>query len=413
MENGFFALLFLVFSYLLIKYDFFDNFVKLDNKRLIICSIVLGISTWIRPEGFVIEIVFLGFVLFLYRKKGILNPNFIKNFFICIFGYCFSILPVYIFHYLETGYLIPTSAIARIIMGSTSENIFGLSIGVIELGPVIINMRVLLLLIFYLPLSITWLIGLYTIFIKKQNLDKINIVTFFGLICIIFFILYSSLIGGSHTSRYIIFILPFFILVSTIGCIFFWEKIERSSLNYKNFVKIALLVLFILLMAGIFIFETGYRTQSCSSNELKSAQMAPLIRENLSKDMLAILEKPNYTPISLGYQEVQIRYWLNDTFIIRSLDGRVDPDMLYFIKDNNYDHLGYIKYRNINFIMETPNYNDDKKLWSLQNLEQLYPEEEVIVNGIAFKSINKSVIVNEIAFKSINKSIYSVEYLPQ
>ncbi|MCH9032514.1 MAG: hypothetical protein IIB00_09695, partial [candidate division Zixibacteria bacterium] len=59
-------------------------------------------------------------------------------------------------------------------------------------------------------------------------------------------------------------------------------------------------------------------------------------------------------------------------FIIRSLDGRVDDALLNFVsKDGIFDHVGYLRARDIGFLMETPNFNRDKTAWSLADLNKL------------------------------------------
>ena len=57
---------------------------------------------------------------------------------------------------------------------------------------------------------------------------------------------------------------------------------------------------------------------------------------------------------------------------MRSIDGRVDALLLYFVDEQgNYDHIGYIEARDIDYIMEIPNYNRDANVWSLSDLSRL------------------------------------------
>jgi hypothetical protein len=78
---------------------------------------------------------------------------------------------------------------------------------------------------------------------------------------------------------------------------------------------------------------------------------------------------------------VQIRYWLGRRFIVRSLDGRVDPVLLKYARPGQVDHIGYLKERNVNFLLTTPNYNRDK---ALQRLDTLEPGHTVSYRDLTF-----------------------------
>jgi hypothetical protein len=44
----------------------------------------------------------------------------------------------------------------------------------------------------------------------------------------------------------------------------------------------------------------------------------------------------------------------------------VDPVLLKYTHPDQVDHTGYLKERNVDFLLATPNYNRDKAFWSLQ-----------------------------------------------
>ena len=104
------------------------------------------------------------------------------------------------------------------------------------------------------------------------------------------------------------------------------------------------------------------------------------------------LGNPTERPISLAYQEVQLRYWLDQRFVVRSLDGRVDKVMMDFVQDGTFDHIGYLKQRDVDFVVDLVNYNRDDTQWSLARLNSLDPGDVETRNGITFRKLDSGVI---------------------
>ena len=69
------------------------------------------------------------------------------------------------------------------------------------------------------------------------------------------------------------------------------------------------------------------------------------------------------------------------------MDGRVDPTLLDHATRVSVDHVGYLKERDIEFLLSLPNYNRDKDLWSLGTLRQLPPGESQEQEGVLFSQI--------------------------
>ena len=114
----------------------------------------------------------------------------------------------------------------------------------------------------------------------------------------------------------------------------------------------------------------------------------PQERQAFSDELFNQLGRPETLPISVGIQEVQVRYWLDQRFIVRSLDGRIDPVLLEHANNVAIDHPGYLKEREVQFLMDTPNYNRDPQMWSLKRLERLQPGEQLSQDGVAFSRMD-------------------------
>ena len=124
-----------------------------------------------------------------------------------------------------------------------------------------------------------------------------------------------------------------------------------------------------------------------SQSSLWRSMQAPLEREAFSDELFNQLGKPETLPISIALQEVQARYWLDQRFVVRSLDGRVDPVLLDYADSDGIDHAGYLKERKVQFLLDTPNYNRDPQRWSLKRLNSLKPGEKVSQGGVAFSRL--------------------------
>jgi hypothetical protein len=70
-------------------------------------------------------------------------------------------------------------------------------------------------------------------------------------------------------------------------------------------------------------------------------------------------------PIVIATTEVQLRGRLDERFLVWSLDGITDAHLSKFATNNSIDHFGYIKYRNIDYLENLPNYNIDRSKLSL------------------------------------------------
>ena len=114
---------------------------------------------------------------------------------------------------------------------------------------------------------------------------------------------------------------------------------------------------------------------ACGSDPRSSAAGAP--------DLAAVLAR----------QEVQVRYWLDDRFVVRSLDGRVDPVLLRFVRNGHYDHVGYIRERRVRFLYSNlPDYERDADAWSLARLNGLGLGESASHDGLRFTRVDPMLV---------------------
>ena len=370
MESGVFALAACAWLYAALVSGWFETGAEELGGRTwwneALLGGAIGAATWVRPEGVVIGALAAAYRAFHVARAGApLRHSAARTFafltpFCCVTGLAVA------FHYAYTGHLIPSSGLSRVLLGSLDAY---------WLGPVPFNTNVLLRLLAYFPLTLTWMMGIRLV-MKRSALPAAAqaAAEFSVLLAGTVVVLYSTVLGSNHLARYLVFVLPLVALVGTLGVRWLWEQPSGRT---------AVIVLG-LALCGVFALETQARLQLGEPDELARAMDAPGERAESSSELFAALGSPQELPIVVAWADVQWRYWLDDRFVVRSLDGRTDPLMLEFVRPGHFDHVAYIKARDIRFLMERPNYNRDSTAWSLQDLERLAPSERLVHEGLEF-----------------------------
>lgn len=358
MENGLFALLIYTAFYLMLIWAWFDTSRHVTWRDLLVGGL-LGVSTWLRPEGIVV-----GGLLVLYRSvlwwrtEGFRRA--IMSQVLCTAGFTFFVLTLVYFHYIFTGDLVPSSGRSRTILGHLDS---------LRLGPLLVSTRFAERLIAYLPLTALFVVGLVCIARKvvpwrddsrsEGSEDTItHICTIMCLMFALFFVLYSTLLGTAHLARYIIFLMPIVVIVGFIGVAGLWRSCSAGSIR-TNRPLLAILGGMGLLLVVTFGVETVLRMNLTSHQELWRVMQAPSLRrqssDELARDLgIPTADGPSESQVVLGCVEVQRRYWLDERFVIRSLDGRVDPLFFQYCHKGKVDYLGYLRARHIDYLIDLP-----------------------------------------------------------
>jgi hypothetical protein len=366
METGAFALAVLLSFELATRWDWFDGTTPLAAWRELTLGLLLGVGCTLRPEG-----VVFAFLMFAWRAwRGGVRRGAV--------GVILSALPCAIlaaamawFLYRQTGRIVPGSATARTLIARYES-------GTIHVGPMIFDPRFALRLLAYFPLTIFFFVGHARRLRRAAPSASFALLTFWT-----FFILYSLVWGAAHLARYIVFLMPLFLLIAAWGAKWVWEHWRiRIRLRAPAFATLAAILL--LIWTG----ETVHRYRWDTHEELARARFSPRDRRAISDRLYADLGAPAKRPIVLAYVEVQARWWLDDRFEIRSLDGRTDAGLLPFIHDGVIDHIAYLRGARVDFLMETANFNRDRGAWSLMELDTLLPGESATHEGMRFTCMN-------------------------
>jgi len=382
MENGLFAFFVFLWFYMSLRVHWFTRLGEISGRSELALGTVMGLLCWIRPEGLIVTILAIICRVFFLNFKGLSIKELSKHIILFLVPLISLITLLIYFHFNQTGYLVPHSGLSRILMSNISSDTH-------LLGPLYISTRLASRLLAYSPLTFIWVLSSILIIMGKiQTIDSNKPSIFLIALFIATFMLYSSFVGSIHIARYITFALPAMVIIAVMGTRWIWERINVSKQWHIRLLLHGSLVGSALLLGLVFVWETNLRLRLDSQYSLFRTMRAPSERSSTSESLYQVLGNPTDIPISLALQEVQVRYWLDDRFIIRSLDGRVDPMLLKFAERDSVNHIGYLKKRRVDFLLDNPSYNRSSTSWSLKDLEYLQTNEYYTTSGVTLTKLS-------------------------
>jgi hypothetical protein len=312
-------------------------------------GVVLGLGCWLRPEGFVVALLLL--LVRAWHAPSLRRSILTLIPLVLIAG------ALLFFHHHATGYWLPASGRARILAGQRESW---------ALGPLSLSWKPLRLLAAYLPLSIGWLYGCWWIARRRLPSENRPILILAATISVTFIVLYSTVLGAAHLGRYLIFVMPFVVAIAVLAA-------QAWAASRSRALRVGALALASLWLAAVFAVEAFQRRALGLPSELTHAMRAPAERAHFSDHLEALLGHPTKRPIVLALHEVQLRDWLDDRFVVRSLDGRIDPLLLRYADGRRIDHVAYLRDRGVDFL-----------LTSIDGLDALAVGESARVGGVSF-----------------------------
>jgi len=384
MENMTFA--FFLYIFILIYSIHIEG--KFFSRRWIssgiILGILLGLQILTRPEGVIVSIAFAGFEIWrIYTAKNYMQrKNILKHLLLISAVSCLIVFPMWGFHYIITGNLIPESGVARLMSArrmSTSIHLF---------GPIWLYTRTLIRMISYLPITIGLGLSVYILkrnfFVKakKDNMiQKYPSLVFSVIVALLGILLYTFITGALHVNRYTIWIVGistavFFVLVA--------QFIQLLS-EKKSKILMTAIMFGVIWMSMVHLGEGYIRFKR--GDHIKLKDWNTIIhnvnnREKQTDDLINLLERHGYRhnerAIGVLLQEVQIRLCFDDRIKIFSRDGRTQ--VLDYNNDGCPDLRPVLKNLDVIIIMDNLNsgtikgrIKDDEVL----ELAELYENENI------------------------------------
>jgi len=384
MENMTFA--FFIYIFILIYSIHIEG--KVISRRWVLSGIILGILLGLqiltRPEGVIVSIAFAGFEIWrIYTAKNYMQrKNILKHLLLISAVSCLIVFPVWGFHYIITGNLIPESGVARLMSArrmSTSIHLF---------GPIWLYTRTLIRLISYLPITLGLGLSAYMLrrnfFVKAKN-DNVILrypsLVFSIIVAFLGIFLYTFITGALHVNRYTIWIVGistavFFVLVAHFVK-FLSEKKSKILLTAIMFGVIWLSMIH--LGEGYIRFKRGDHIKLKDWNTIIHAVNN---REKQTDDLINLLERHGYRhsekSIGVLLQEVQIRLYFDDRIKIFSRDGRTQ--VLEYKNDGCPDLRPVLKNQDVIIIMDNLNGGTIKgciKDEEVLELARLYENDDI------------------------------------
>lgn len=320
MENTLFAALTLLIIYL-------DYKVKLPS---VILPLLLPVMFLLRPEAI--------FLVLYFMFKGITARN------AKLIGFSILSASLCVAFYVGMNYFtgVDTQNAGSIRALTSKIDSLALSIGN---QTIYLNKKPLI------GFSYAWiLLGLISIYRKKLKLNDLLLLSCFFVLPLALHFL--NIFPNSHFSRYVIY---------CYAVIFFVFAIRVVPVLSTKLIVITYLLIF-----TISVLEFNQRKSLGQFDvQLSVKQMRKQSIKQYSDNLFNQLSGNKKTPIVLATTEVQLRGRLDERFLVWSLDGITDAHLSKFAINNSIDHFGYIRFRNVDYLQDLPNYNIDRSKISL------------------------------------------------
>ena len=156
---------------------------------------------------------------------------------------------------------------------------------------------------------------------------------------------YTFVVGGDAFGRYFLPILPFYFLSGIAGLTWLDSRLQ-NKFRWHAPVALALAILFLTGVSGVDFYRRvvleradatgilnvlyGPAHRQYYSANLGELIAAPGLRAQRTQELRQALGLPSSQPLTFAVTEVQLRYYVDDTIQISSLDGRTSPEVLRY-----------------------------------------------------------------------------------
>lgn len=376
---------------------------RAGQQHALLLGFGAGGLVWLRPEGLLVLLVALAARWWSWpprtsralRRSGTL---------LAVAGAGVSVALLLLWHHGCTGRLLPASGWARVLQARRESH---------NLGPLLLEVRVLARMSLYGPLTALAAVAAWALRRRRAGPGTADGTADLGqgqierqgdagqagpsrALQVVTVALpavalagYSFVLGGAQFARYALFLMPLWVIAAAQGA----ERLRADRLGRWVLVAGALW------MGTLWPLETMARLSQPTLPLLEAYVRAPAQRRRRSDELLAYLGQPGGRPVVVALQEVELRYFLDERFVVRSLDGRTDPALLrHTAADGDVDHIGYLLEQGVQFLLETPCYGRGAQRWCLGRLGELELGEALERHGLRFRRLPDS-----------KRRLYSVE----
>lgn len=390
MENGMFALPVLALALLATKRRLLGPNAPAAAMADAIAGVMIGTAFWLRPEA-----ALVGAVWFPSRLAAVWRSRRGRTGVIAaaLMALALAVAEL-LLHHAYTGAWLPGSARARAVFGTMDG---------FALGPLVVNAKFSVRLAAYGPLTLLAALGAASAW-RWRGRDHARMsptatgpladpaarraLVWLLSLFVLAWLAYSTVLGAAHLARYTIFVWPGLGLMAAAGGEAAWAAWPTSWRGWRAPTATMLAVA----LAVVYGYEAWTRSGLGPHDVVKELSTAPAQRSAYSDALLDRMGRPEVRPLTIAYQEVQLRYMLDDRFVVRSLDGRTDPALLDYVHDGWIDHLGYIRDMGIDALLELPDYNRVPGHWAPADLIALPVGQRRVIEGLVFTRVAADIV---------------------
>lgn len=341
----------------------------------------LGLLTWLRPESLFLAAGLLASRMFLQAGTAGWTPSFIRS---CVSGgivvaWFAALFAVFIW---LSGLMPFSGGVARLNMSASDGILLG--------GVVPLHTKMVSRLIAYFPLT-----ALYVLGVQRWMACRSSAPVHRGTIAVVivlvslFVVLYSTILPTAHLARYTIFLWPLVALVAIYGVAESWRE-WRVRMSPQG--ATALLAGALVALGVIYGYEFRLRhTMLRGQHSLPSVRDARANRPAATDALVQELQTDGPFPVSVGFIEVQMRYFYDDRILVRTMDGIVDNRFNTFVRRTPggvaYDYAGFFKHVGLDYIAEYLDLNPTADDWSPAALERMPAGSITTRDGVRFERL--------------------------
>ncbi len=237
------------------------------------------------------------------------------------------VAPFYAFQHHVTGRWLPASGVSRVLLSRRTA---------LHLGPLWIHLRLVTrLLVPYLPVSA----GLAWLLLRRAARTPERVAL--GLATAATLFLHTFVVGAAHASRYFLVTFPAFFVLGVAGLDDALSLVRAKAPRAGN----SLVALAAVWMALVYGADEYLRFTVLTRGATMTQHLGYYAsRRAMTDEVLAEVGWRPPRPLQLAITEVQYRGFVDDRIVVRSLDGRVDQELLDVTgPDGCPDYAAYLR----------------------------------------------------------------------
>ena len=341
----------------------------------------LGVLTWLRPESLFLAAGLLMWRCLIMSRRTSWLRSLLRSCGLGMIVVAFFATLLIVFVWLS-GLMPFSGGVARLNMSASDGIVLG--------GMVPLHTKMASRFLAYAPLTAMFALGVFC-WIKSSpsalvHRGTVGLAIF--LTCM-FSALFSTILPSAHLARYTIFLWPLVSVVATYGVA---ESYPGWLTRLKPRCARTILASALTALGVIYSYEFYLRHAMLrGQHPLATVRAAHANRVQASNALINELATEGPFPVSVGFIEVQMRYFFDDRIVVRTMDGIVDNRFNSYVHRTPggvfYDYAGFFKSLRLDYIAEYLDLNPAADDWSPAVLERMPVGSAASHGGVHFERL--------------------------